>query len=122
MEFKYAVVFVEDVTKTMEFYEKAFGLTRDFVYGNKKYGQMKTGDTILSFASLEYSPMKMEKGNCSVTLSFRSKNVDEDFKHAIENGAIEVEKPNNKPWHQRSSYVKDMNGVLVEIASPVGTI
>lgn len=46
-------------------------------------------------------------------------NVEEQFKQAIDAGAIEVVKPAPKPWGQIVSYVRDNNGFLVEICNPI---
>ncbi len=35
-------------------------------------------------------------------------------------GAVAVAPPAHKPWGQTVSYVRDLNGVLVEIATEVG--
>ena len=34
--------------------------------------------------------------------------------------AIALAKPKKKPWGQMVSYVRDLNGVIVELCSPVG--
>lgn len=40
--------------------------------------------------------------------------------YAIVARAREVKGPSVKPWGQIVSYVRDLNGVLVELATPVG--
>jgi lactoylglutathione lyase len=45
--------------------------------------------------------------------------VETAFKRAIAAGAIEVARPARKPWGQTVSYVRDPNGLLVEICSPL---
>ena len=47
------IFYVQDVTKTIEFYEKAFGIERSFIDPSGHYGQLETGATALGFASLE---------------------------------------------------------------------
>ena len=57
MKLGYIILYVEDVTATVAFYEKAFGLTVYFVHESKQYAELDTGTTKLAFAS--YALMKM---------------------------------------------------------------
>ena len=38
---------------------------------------------------------------------------------AVEAGARELAGPKQKPWGQTVSYVRDPNGVLIELCTPV---
>lgn len=49
MKFGYMIIFVEDIAKTVEFYEQAFGIQREMVTPN--FAQMKTGEVSLAFGS-----------------------------------------------------------------------
>src|SRR5215212_2276512 len=51
MRFGYTILYVEDVSRAIDFYERAFGLARRFVSDDATYSEMETGDTTLSFAS-----------------------------------------------------------------------
>lgn len=42
------------------------------------------------------------------------------YEKAVNAGATEVKAPTEKPWGQTLSYVRDLNGFLVEICSPIG--
>lgn len=123
MEFKYTILYVPDVIKTIEFYEKAFGVERKFVDKTGQYGELATGSTTLSFASHELG--KKHGFNVSLPdkvnfeIAFITKNIEEDFKKATYAGAEEVSVPQEMPWGQKVGYVKDINGFLVEIASPM---
>jgi lactoylglutathione lyase len=50
MRFGYTILYVEDVARAIDFYERAFGLARRFVTDDATYGEMETGETTLSFA------------------------------------------------------------------------
>ena len=39
MKFGYTIVYVPDVTKSVEFFEQAFGLARRFVHESGDYGE-----------------------------------------------------------------------------------
>ena len=43
--------------------------------------------------------------------------VDSSFRHAVENGAEPVLEPMTEPWGQRTCYVADPEGNLIEIGS-----
>lgn len=49
MKLGYTLIYVDDVKKTMKFYEKAFGLKSGFRHESNQYGEMVTGDTKLGF-------------------------------------------------------------------------
>ena len=53
MKFKYAILYVKDVSATILFYEKAFGFSKKFVTEENDYGEIETGTTALSFASFQ---------------------------------------------------------------------
>lgn len=45
--------------------------------------------------------------------------VEAAFDRAVSAGAVAVKRPERKPWGQLVGYVRDSNGFLVEICSPV---
>ena len=49
-----------------------------------------------------------------------TEDVQSDYDKAVAGGAIAVSPPSEKPWGQVVSYVRDINGFLVEICSPMG--
>src|SRR2546428_10215789 len=51
----YVILYVKDVSATLTFYEKAFGLSRRFFNDDngKAYGELETGSARLAFYSLE---------------------------------------------------------------------
>jgi lactoylglutathione lyase len=53
-------------------------------------------------------------------IGFVTKDVKTAFDRAVKNGALAVSRPETKPWGQTVSYVRDCNGFLVEICSPMG--
>ncbi len=125
MRFGYNLYYVRDVEATVAFYEAAFGLERKFVHEND-YGELKTGNTTLGFVSLELarsngidfvesSPLQSPP----VEIGFVTQDVTAAYQFAIDHGAAPVVAPKEKPWGQVVSYVRDLNGFLVEICSPM---
>lgn len=129
MKLGYTLLYVDDVAKTMQFYSKAFGLEVSFFHEeSKQYGEMATGETKLGFVAHEtasshgfsYEKMDLAKKPAAFEVGFVTKDVAGAFEKAVKNGALSVSKPETKPWGQTVSYVRDCNGFLVEICSPVG--
>lgn len=57
----------------------------------------------------------------NVVLSFIAEHdsVDLAFRRAVEAGAVAVAPPERKPWGQVMAYVRDPDGVLVQIGTQV---
>ncbi len=129
MKFAYTIIYVDDVPSTIAFYESAFGLTRKFVHESNLYAELETGDTVLAFAGNEEAEMNglailpNDPANppSGWEICFVTDDVGSAFKQAVEAGCTAVSNPNEKPWGQTVSYVRDLNGCLVEIASPIST-
>ena len=119
------IFYVEDVTKTIDFFEKAFGLTTAFIDPTGHYGQLETGSTALGFASLELASQNLPQGFRKISMkelpgceiSFTAKDVYLSLSHALKSGAELIATPEEKPWGQTVAYVRDFNGILIEIAS-----
>lgn len=127
LRFGYVIVYVPDVSATIEFYERAFGLSRRFVHESGQYAELETGATALAFANeafvashLEFAPNSLQKKAAGAEVGLVTSDVGAAFDRAIAAGAVSVEGPQTKPWGQVVSYVRDLNGFLVEICSPMG--
>ena len=126
MKFGYTILYVNDVEQTMRFYEAAFGLIRRFIHEGG-YAEMDTGDTTLAFASFEVAQAaglsflepSVDGPSHAVELAFVTDDVAAAFAQAVLAGAESVAEPTQKPWGQIVSYVRDINGFLVEVCSPI---
>jgi uncharacterized glyoxalase superfamily protein PhnB len=128
MKFGYTIIYVPEVTEAVEFYEQAFGLKRRFVHESGGYAEMETGETALAFASDQlinsmlpdgFQENSLSRPPAGIEIAFTTTDVPAAFARAVAAGAIEITKPETKPWGQQVAYVRDLNGVLVEIASPM---
>ena len=129
IKFAYTILYVQDVTKSVEFYEKAFGFTRKFVTPENDYGELLVGETTLSFASTTLAKSNLKDGFTEsnlkekpfgIEIGFTTENVEETVLAAINAGATIAESPKTKPWGQVVAYVRDIDGFLVEICTPMG--
>jgi lactoylglutathione lyase len=127
-KFAYTILYVKDVKKSIEFYEMAFGFTRKFVSPENDYGELLVGETTLSFASTTLAKSNLENGfiESSLTnkpfgieIAFTTKDVEATVKSSIKAGAILVAEPKAKPWGQIVAYVRDHDGFLIEICTPL---
>ena len=126
MKFGYMILYVKDVEKTVAFYESAFGLKRKFVH-ESGYGEMDTGETKLAFASVELAASNgvpfvrtnSEGPAPAVEVAFVTEDVAAAFAVAVKAGAVPVSEAKQKPWGQTVGYVRDLNGFLIEICSPM---
>lgn len=126
IKFAYTILYVEDVTKTVEFYETAFGFTRKFVTPDNDYGELMVGETTLSFASITLAKSNLKDGFTESSLTakpfgieigFTTANVEETLIRAVKAGATIVENPKTKPWGQVVAYLRDLDGFLIEICT-----
>ena len=128
IKFAYTILYVKDITKSIEFYEQAFGFTRKFVTPENDYGELLVGETTLSFASTTlaksnladgFSESSLKDKPFGIEIGFITDNVEETVSTAVNAGATIFENPKTKPWGQIVAYVRDIDGFLIEICTPI---
>jgi lactoylglutathione lyase len=124
MRLGYVILYVADVQATVHFYERAFGLSCRFIHESGAYAEMETGATALAFVdetmlSHPFRKNRIKVDPAGIEVALVTETVEEAFNHAVKAGAIQVLRPEMKPWGQTVSYVQDNNGCLVEICSPI---
>lgn len=128
IKFAYTILYVKDVAKSIAFYEKAFGFTKKFATPDNSYGEIVTGETTLSFASVTLANSNLKEGFTEsnlqnkpfgIEIGFTTNDVPATLKSAVEAGAKVVAEPKTKPWGQVVAYVRDLDGFLVEICTPL---
>lgn len=126
IKFAYTILYVEDVVKTMNFYQRAFGFSEKMLAPDNTYGEVASGETTLSFAvkSLAQSNLKngfiesdLSKLPFGIEIGFTTDDVEGAIREAVAAGAMLIEEPKTKPWGQVVAYVRDLDGFLVEICS-----
>jgi lactoylglutathione lyase len=92
------------------------------------YGELETGEMTLAFADRSFVSthfsIPVQKGGLKndpppVELALVGEERAGGLDKAIGAGAIPVHDPVRKPWGQIVGYVRDANGFLVELCSPV---
>lgn len=127
MELGYIIIYVPDVLAALTFYERAFNLTRHFLHESHDYAELKTGQTRLAFASealsrengLTLSYNRSAQAAAAIELAFVTADVPAALTQALEHGASLAQPAKLKPWGQTVAWVRDPNGVLIELCSPM---
>ncbi|MFN8592780.1 MAG: VOC family protein [Thermomicrobiales bacterium] len=129
MHFGYTILYVRDVLQAIDFYERAFGCSRGFVADDGSYGELGTGETTLSFAAHDlvgsFLPGGFRRNDLNelppaVEIGFVTNDVATAWETALAAGATPLAPPMTKPWGQTVAYVRDPEGMLVELCTPVG--
>lgn len=126
MKFGCCILYVPEVLAAVEFYERAFGLKRKLVHESGTYAELATGATRLAFAAEslanehggEFRQTRPGELPPAVEVVLVTDDVSTGFAQAVAAGAKPVTSPKETPWGQTISYVRDLNGFLVEICSP----
>ncbi len=126
IKFGYAILYVSDVLKSIEFYEKAFGFSRKFIAPGNEYGELMTGEATLGFAAKTHAKKNLPKGFIEssmeqlpfgIEIGFVTDDVDAVLKNAKQYSGIIVAEPQQKPWGQTVCYLRDPDGFLVEVCT-----
>ena len=122
LRFGHTIAYVPDVSASLDFFEKAFGLQRKFLHESGLYGELNTGSTTLAFADHTlgetHFPNGFVKASHSATplgmeLALVADDVVAAHADALARGAKELAPPEEKPWGQTVSYVRCPDGLLV---------
>ena len=125
MQFKYTILYVEDVAKSLDFYQRAFSLEIKMLHSGNDYGELQTGTTTLSFSSLELIRASGKNATAAninqpcFEIAFETTDVTAAVDVALGAGAKLIQATEQMPWGQTIAYVADLDGNLVEICSPV---
>ena len=128
MKLGYTIVYVDDVGATLAAWRDAFSMTIDYEHEDGIYGELETGDTTLAFAEREFGRSHFEDEAARAMfdgaprrfeIGLVTEDVQAAYAHATKSGMQPVKAPEEKPWGQVVAWVRDHNGVLVELSSAV---
>ena len=67
-----------------------------------------------------FSESSLKDKPFGIEIGFITDNVEETVSTAVNVGATIFENPKTKPWGQIVAYVRDIDGFLIEICTPMG--
>ncbi len=129
IHYTYTILYVENIQVSMQFYQNAFGFEEKLLSSDHSYGEIKTGSTILAFAQLGlaesnlsqgFSPSRPNQAPFGFEIGFTTQEVEKTVQAALNAGATLYEEVKTKPWGQDVAYVRDPDGFLIEICTPIG--
>ena len=112
----------------MAFYFRAFGVEQRMIAPGDCYAELESGETVLAFASMELAVANLAEGviahdpsgrPLAVEIGFITGDVQAGYERVVDAGATPVSAPVKKPWGQTAAYVRDPDGILVEVASEI---
>lgn len=125
-KFNTIALFTRDNGPIVDFYTKAFGFTTDWDGIQPNVEMTLDGMRILLFPRTDFEEMVSNEfsypeglnGTMEISLDVPSfADVDNEFENAVSLGARPVLAPTTEPWGQRTCYVADPDGNLIEISS-----
>ena len=123
----YTIVYVRDVKRTADFWERAFGIPQRAA-DHELYREMDTGGHTLAFVAHSYirdnipggfRPAQNDEAPPPFEIALTTDDVAAALDRALKAGAHKVLAPTKKPWGQTIAYVRDCDGNLVELCTPM---
>lgn len=116
----YTVVIVENLDRTLAFYTQKLGL--ELAHRSGPFAQMNTGTTRLAFftreamaQTLDFALRPPANSAPGFELGFKVDDVDAAYRELTAQGVPSVTAPTDRSWGQRTAYVRDPDGYLIEL-------
>ena len=127
MKLTYTILYVENVHKSVDFYQRAFGLKHRFTHEGGDYAEIDTGSVTLAFCGHTLAGQIVKRSYQKATptiqigsqISLYADDVRSAYSEAIKAGAQPVAAPEVKPWGWESAMVLDIDGHFVEFAREI---
>jgi lactoylglutathione lyase len=126
IQFSHIIYYVKNVRDAVDFYQKAFDMQLSWIHESGTYAELATGHITLAFAhdalGADNLPDGYHKNDVQLSppgceIAFTTDDVDAAVKKALQAGAMLLVPVKQKPWGQAVAYVRDPQGILIEIAS-----
>ena len=122
MNFISTRIITDDVTRLVGFYERATGVQAD--WSGEDFAELRTPCATLAIASTRTVPLfapgaARPADNHSVIIEFLVDDVDSVYKNLADVVTDFVNEPTTMPWGNRSLLLRDPDGNLVNLFTPV---
>ena len=117
---------VSDTPKMIRFYRDVLGFEIKEAEDTKNVYLVKDGTLFLLYGRNDFEAMTNHRyeyikglnGHFEIALYVDTfDEVDAAFRHAVNHGGVPVMEPTTEPWGQRTCYIADPEGNLIEIGS-----
>ena len=71
-----------------------------------------------SLGDLPSRPVRPDDVPTTALLAFDTETLERDWQRALAAGATVVKKPEPKPWQQTVGYLRDPDGIVIELCTP----
>jgi lactoylglutathione lyase len=129
MDRVFPMLWVADVPASVRFHEDGLGGVVDHAHDDGSYAEVQLGSMTLGLVAeaearrhlpVPFRPYADTDVPAAFELYLEVPDADEVAARAIAAGATLLAPPSDKPWGRRVAYLRDPNGVVVELASPLG--
>ena len=120
-------LFVDDMEKMVNFYRDVLGFEIQWEKGGNNVFLVKDGVTFLLFGKKDFEKMTSrsfsyikggQNGHFEIALSVPTfADVDKEYERVCRMGAVSAMPPTTEEWGQRTCYIADPEGNLIEIGS-----
>ncbi len=118
----YVVLIVADLDRALAFYNGTMGIP--LKHRAERFAQLQTGATRLGLFTREamaetlHQPLRpADPAAPGFEIGFKVDDVDAAYAELLAAGASGVTEPETRPWGQRTAYVRDPDGNLVELVT-----
>ncbi len=124
VRFDYTVLIVSDLDRALDFYIDILGIPLGHRSGG--YAQLRTGPTRLALYTREAMQQTLgreitapDPSAPGFEIGFIVDDVDAVYADFVERGAEAAVPPTDRDWGQRTAYLRDPDGHLVEIVQTI---
>lgn len=119
-------IFVTNMKTMVEFYRDVLGFEIEWDGKEPNVLLKKDGTLFMFYGRNDFEKMTARKysyasginGHFEIALSAKNfADVDKQYQEVISKGAISILEPETEPWRQRTCYIADPEGNLIEIGS-----